>query len=385
MNYIEDADPTPNKLYTPWLTREYAKGRIKRLEDMDSRYNTWLASHFKYKNKRDFPPELKDIMRIDAPSFLTGMVNYEPPPEELKNKGNSKLVADTPSARVIVPLDQDAACYYGQGTQWCTAATRGTNYFDHYDNNGPLYIILPKHPKYNGEKYQLHFYDEQFMDEQDNEVYIAALLNNRFPDLKEFFFKIEPSLSTAIAFADDKLLEDLVEIMIPPIREQIWDYISDMESNDDYFRKWQEDKARERGYLLNNDGTPFEGDVDDLDEFDANNMEIDWDRAYDDEDINDYTDFNDDARMLMKDSRKLDDITASEIKNIAETLREGGDGLLHVDDLSEVLEKYIQWELGHNMVTRVPYVHLASTSRAAPEDIIGRVGKYIVAMPKKRR
>ena len=51
----------------------------------------------------------------------------------------------------------DAACYYGQGTRWCTAATRGKNYFSEYHNESPLLIILPKEPQYPGEKYQLHF------------------------------------------------------------------------------------------------------------------------------------------------------------------------------------------------------------------------------------
>ena len=43
-----------------------------------------------------------------------------------------------------------AACYLGQGTQWCTAATRSTNYFDEYDAKGPLLIFhMKKEIKYN--------------------------------------------------------------------------------------------------------------------------------------------------------------------------------------------------------------------------------------------
>jgi len=43
-------------------------------------------------------------------------------------------------------LDQEAACYLGQGTQWCTAATYSDNYFDHYNEVGGLIIINLKEP-----------------------------------------------------------------------------------------------------------------------------------------------------------------------------------------------------------------------------------------------
>lgn len=33
---------------------------------------------------------------------------------------------------MLVPLSREASCFYGKGTQWCTAATTGKNYFDGY-------------------------------------------------------------------------------------------------------------------------------------------------------------------------------------------------------------------------------------------------------------
>jgi hypothetical protein len=384
MTHIEAGDPTPNKIYTPWLTREYAKGNIKRLEDIHSRYTNWLADHFKYKNKRDFPGQLKDIMRLNAIQFVNGITNYEPPAEELKNKGESTVLYDGSTARVIVPQDEAAACYYGQGTKWCTAATKGKNYFEYYNNSGPLYIILPKDQKYDGEKYQLHFDDEQFMDEQDDPIDIMWFLKDRFPELKDFFFKVEPQLKDAVAFADDELLEKLMNIMVQPVKEQIYEHISNMESEDDYYRGWQEEKARELGYLLNNDGTPFEGDPDDLDEFDAKNLEVDWDRVYNDDDLNNYASYNDDAYTLSRDAKRLDDISASEIKDVANKLKDDGDGIVHISELEDVLAKIIQYEIDSNWDTStIPSVSFKPNSPVQPKGVIGSVGDYIVSSHRK--
>ena len=42
--------------------------------------------------------------------------------------------------------DQEASCYIGQGTRWCTAASKSTNYFSEYNANGPLLVINFKKP-----------------------------------------------------------------------------------------------------------------------------------------------------------------------------------------------------------------------------------------------
>jgi len=89
--------------------------------------------------------------------------------EEIKHtkvEGADKLYEDDAFV-VIHPKTEEAAKYYGKGTQWCTAA-ENNNMFDHYNKNGPLYIVIGK--RYN-EKYQFHFESEQFMDETDESIY----------------------------------------------------------------------------------------------------------------------------------------------------------------------------------------------------------------------
>lgn len=79
------------------------------------------------------------------------------PKKALTDRGQSVTIDDNAQYRAVMPLDQRAACYYGQGTRWCTAATESENFFARYANQSSLLILLPKEPQYQREKYQLHF------------------------------------------------------------------------------------------------------------------------------------------------------------------------------------------------------------------------------------
>ena len=99
-------------------------------------------------------------------------------------------------------LGKDAACFYGghhleshKGeTNWCTSSP-GLSWFERYINKGPLYVILPnnwegKRGEKSGlpaERYQFHFPDNQFMDVNDRQQDLVALLNGKMSELKEFF------------------------------------------------------------------------------------------------------------------------------------------------------------------------------------------------------
>ena len=48
-------------------------------------------------------------------------------------KGAAKVVYKDANVRIINPEDKEAACYYGQGTRWCTAATKSKNYYSYND------------------------------------------------------------------------------------------------------------------------------------------------------------------------------------------------------------------------------------------------------------
>lgn len=173
---LESGDPTPSKTYMPWLAREYARGNIARLEDT-GRFVDALAAFEANKRKQTFPQELRDIMRVTADQFLDGMDKYiasMPDPKSQAQKrdqarGSAQEVFREGNLRVIVPRDEPAACYYGQGTRWCTAA-KNRNMFKTYAKQGDLYILMFQNLGGQARKFQMHPESGQFMDERDKDV-----------------------------------------------------------------------------------------------------------------------------------------------------------------------------------------------------------------------
>lgn len=72
--------------------------------------------------------------------------------KELEKVHKEKLRADADrvyqdkTTLVVRPKSEEASCYYGQGTQWCIAATNSRNYWDDYanDQGAVFFFILDK-------------------------------------------------------------------------------------------------------------------------------------------------------------------------------------------------------------------------------------------------
>ena len=187
LNTIEDSDPTRNKEYVQAMANLYSKGGI-RFEDMGSTVAEYLAKFHKLKQRKMIPSPRNDFMRYTDIADFMGVVDEYPDPDEKEqtDKGQAKSYYEDSEIRVIIPEDQTAACYYGQGTRWCTAGRTG-NMFNHYHNQGPLYIVIPKQPKLEkGEKYQFHFESGQYMDAADNPVSLRYIVAN-YPSLTKAF------------------------------------------------------------------------------------------------------------------------------------------------------------------------------------------------------
>jgi len=185
LDQIEKSDPTPNKEYAQGLAKMYAQGETQ-FEDMGSTLADYLAKFHKLKQKKVIPAPRNDFMRYaSAADFMSVVDEYPDVGEELKDKGASEQVYQDAQLRIIRPDNEAAACYYGQGTKWCTAA-KNHNMFDTYNKQGSMYIVMPRQPAYGGEKYQFHFPSAQFMNEQDRPVDVTQLLA-RFPQLKDVF------------------------------------------------------------------------------------------------------------------------------------------------------------------------------------------------------
>lgn len=63
-----------------------------------------------------------------------------------KVRGDADRIYQDKTTLVVRPNSEEASCYYGQGTQWCIAATNSRNYWDDYanDQGAVFFFILDK-------------------------------------------------------------------------------------------------------------------------------------------------------------------------------------------------------------------------------------------------
>ena len=331
MVVIENSDPTANKEYVQWLTKVYANQGIK-LEDIISRGNSALKMYHEFKVKKILPAEYRDIGRIDFAGLENIAQNLdmrnalaakeEQDAAKTVDKGEAETVFDNEAVRIIVPKNEAASCYYGQGTRWCTAG-RDNNMYDRYARDGDLYILLPKQPKYDGEKYQLHFASGQFMDEGDNSVEnIIELLDMRFGNLVDFFRKREPVINDWLVFTPDEVLQPLLEKISRAVQDHVSERVNEWEVEDDYW--W--DYLRKEGYVYP-EGHDEEG-------------EIDWDKVAE-ADVS-YTDYNYEAADFIRNINNSVDITPAEVRELAQEEELEYGSSLDVTDLDQIVIRNIE-------------------------------------------
>jgi ankyrin repeat protein len=235
---IINADPTGNKQYIEWITNSYILGGISLYEDLSRTHSALVKyEHLRNSGKLEKNPDVKKDENIIA-NFcglkgcykknrkLMGLDDLidkykdEFEEKELKEEEKRKAqkegisVYDGKTIRVIRPTTEAAACYYGRGTRWCTATTESENMFEEYNSRGHLYIIIPKNPAYEGEKYQIHFdhiyfEEDQYMNEK-NEAIDLEKLAEEYPELS----KVNLNFAVKLNSVDDvrKLLEKDVNV-----------------------------------------------------------------------------------------------------------------------------------------------------------------------------
>lgn len=333
---IENSDPTKNKQYTEWLARIWIAGDGQvNFEDLNR--NDLLTAYVIAQKKNLLRPEDRDINRFKTlQDFETMIKQYDI--EQLLNIARTSMIGYgnatvTPlsNVTVVIPHDLDAsrraAGGMGEGSaDWCT---KGQDNFNRYTRQGPLYILLPKNPEHKGERYQLHFPTNQFMDEHDDPVTnIYRLLVEKFPDLLNYFKKAEPKINALLVFADDEVLKPIIEKIKEYSEEYLWDTITDYEHNDEYWMEWQGEQARKKGYV------DAEGD-------------IDWERVHDDDSMNNYLDYDDELRRTYKILEDALNSTPQDVRRAANAIYESGDhDLLSITDTEEAIGHILQEELG---------------------------------------
>ena len=168
------ADPTskPNKMgkYSKWLLSLYQHHQLL-IEDL-YKVKEYLEFFNKYINRIEVKDinkykSLPDLYRVVQPFMEDPSQATSHSDEVRKIKEGAEKVYEDDKWLIIIPHTKEASCYYGKGTQWCTAATSSNNMFDAYNGSGDLYILIDK--KVN-EKYQFHFESDSFMDETDEPI-----------------------------------------------------------------------------------------------------------------------------------------------------------------------------------------------------------------------
>jgi hypothetical protein len=183
-SYLDISKPDHAKTWNShvnWMLKAYATGNegggtvndgeeggINRIEDIKYRALPVLKRFSKLVSEGKMKHE--SLAKFNHLTDLESAVNNKDPlnvnaidPSEYTKIGENE------HWHVVTPHTSEAACSMGHGTKWCT--TSGA--FEHYNEEGPLYIAIPKNPqgKYGKkEKYQVHLESNQFMNSEDEPV-----------------------------------------------------------------------------------------------------------------------------------------------------------------------------------------------------------------------
>ena len=228
--------------YVQWLIKNYLSPKTERQfgdngyeKEVQSVKETFMEDLYKVTDdlkkferfKGRLPENQRDINKITADELYNAVKDFDltlasTTKAERKTAEvypGSKIVYDGKNLRVIEISDKgqigkEAACFYGgqnQETRWCTSAP-GLSYFERYIKDGPLYVIFNPNDSNIAPKtglpvnrYQFHFPSNQFMDKDDRQQDLVALLNGPMNELKDFF---KPEFAKGLTVGGEKLVID---------------------------------------------------------------------------------------------------------------------------------------------------------------------------------
>ncbi|RYD66195.1 MAG: hypothetical protein EOP83_05625 [Verrucomicrobiaceae bacterium] len=216
LSYVASFDPDKTKKYTQWFLNMILRKAPKPvdpnhpmvanapqaisampLEDL-GRARDYVMRFEEGRKSGLIPKEMADINKFKTIGDLVAVLNQgqqqvATQEESVKSKAynESTVVLNTPEWTILTPKTMFAAQFFGVGTEWCTAygykdgnyPTRTDNMFDHYNKDGPLYILFNKGDK---RKYQFHFESGQFMNINDQQLDMKAFLA-KYPEIDAFF------------------------------------------------------------------------------------------------------------------------------------------------------------------------------------------------------
>jgi hypothetical protein len=121
-------------------------------------------------------------------------------PEFIRAKDDIAKSYEDDKWLIVIPKSYEASCYWGDGTEWCTAYKDSRNYYDQYTSDGQLFININKQT---GEKYQFHFESESYMDEDDIDIKTPILDTiGATEGMKNHYLKVTAHLNSPKAYFD---------------------------------------------------------------------------------------------------------------------------------------------------------------------------------------
>jgi len=184
-NSVMGTAPEHHKL---WIAKRYVSGGIAHTEDIAGTLNL-LQRHDQLLAQGNISSGTLPKLKTNAE--LYSFINKNDPDKDMtvgNQKVNSELVkpneytvtGENEHWTEITPHTENASCYFGKGSNWCTAPTgnNSSNQFNEYIKQGPTHILIPKAPRYEGEKYQVHAPTEQVTDETNTSTDISKIENH---------------------------------------------------------------------------------------------------------------------------------------------------------------------------------------------------------------
>jgi hypothetical protein len=199
IDHFAAADPTPKKVHTQWVLKQYKAGKIQQ-EDAP-RINETLKG---FEEKKKLLPH-NDINRYSLEDLETHLHNLSgvkaaPSNNEVKRQTKlegADLIHDENGVTVHKLKTEAAAKLIGAGTKWCTNGTTG-NMFNHYNKDGPIYVIHAKNADGTQRKVQFHPASKQLKNELDHNTDEQDLVRHN-PELRN----VEDFQGTRTAFTKD--------------------------------------------------------------------------------------------------------------------------------------------------------------------------------------
>lgn len=175
-NVDKIADEVPQK-YLDWV------GKHLDVVNFDGQFNQLVQALKKFeKTSTNFP--ITDLYQYKSISeFMDAVKTYENRQRrDIKRMEGGNVVYDDGRYFIVNPLTQQASCYYGKGTKWCTSAD-GNAHFERYNQDGKLFYILDRNLPTDDPHYKVALLrkfdgDKSYWDAKDDTIKKGWILNS---------------------------------------------------------------------------------------------------------------------------------------------------------------------------------------------------------------